>query len=108
MRVKQLAKRNDIPIKMLQEELEIGKTSLSKWNKGTKIPRIDKFIKLADYFNVSVDYLLCRTNQEEMYVSNYSPATYRIIRELESMTLEDKDIEVIAGFLKVFGAYLQK
>lgn len=107
-RVKQLAELNDISITELQKVLGLGKTSLYKWNYEDKIPKIDKFIKIADYFNVSVDYLLCRTDRPEMRTPVYKPSTYRIAQILEAMPLEDKDTDAIVEFLGVFNKYIKK
>lgn len=107
-RVKQLAELNNMSITELQKVLGLGKTSLYKWNYEDKIPKIDKFIKIADYFNVSVDYLLCRTDRPEMQTPVYKPSTYRIVDRLETMSLEDKDLEAILGLIKVLKDYIQK
>ena len=52
---------------MTQNELAkvIGYSSLSyaRYEKGEREPYISTLCKLADYFNVSVDYLLGRTAQ---------------------------------------------
>lgn len=42
-------------------ELGISSSAVSKWRNGT-MPNADALIKIADKFNVSVDYLLCREN----------------------------------------------
>ena len=36
--------------------------AVSKWERGISVPDVDILIRLADYFNVSVDYLLERTD----------------------------------------------
>lgn len=44
--------------KEVSNDLGISKQKLSKWKTGYNEPSIDEIIKLADYFNVSSDYLL--------------------------------------------------
>lgn len=42
----------------LAERLEVSRQSVSKWETGQAIPELDKIIKLADLFGVSVDELV--------------------------------------------------
>lgn len=42
----------------LAEELEVSRQSVSKWETGQSVPELDKLIKLADLFGVSVDALV--------------------------------------------------
>lgn len=45
----------------LAEELNVTKQCVSNWENDNVQPSIDMLSKLADYFNVSTDYLLGRT-----------------------------------------------
>ena len=36
----------------------IAQSTLSDWKRGRSVPKMDKMQKIADYFGVSVDYLL--------------------------------------------------
>ncbi|MDB1728610.1 helix-turn-helix domain-containing protein [Enterococcus avium] len=62
-RVKELADRQKISIVELEEKLDFGKNSLYRWKNSS--PASDKLQKVADYFNVSVDYLLGRTDDSK-------------------------------------------
>lgn len=46
----------------LAKELQIASGSMTAW-KGGKLPNGETLLKIADYLNVSVDYLLGRTNE---------------------------------------------
>jgi len=46
------------------EELGLSKNSISNWLDRNTIPSGDVLAQIADYFNVSVDYLLGRTNSK--------------------------------------------
>lgn len=56
---------------LLQEDignyLGISSQSVSKWENGLSEPDIETQKKLADYFNVSLDYLLGREYKDEEY-----------------------------------------
>lgn len=43
----------------------ISQNTFSDWKKGRSTPKIDKMQKIADYFGVSVDYLLGKPVQKE-------------------------------------------
>lgn len=38
--------------------LETTRQQVSKWENGTQMMGVDKYIRLARYYNLSVDYLL--------------------------------------------------
>ncbi len=62
-RIKALCERNEISIAKLESELGFGNASIKKWGRVSS-PSVDKIIKVAGYFDVSVDYLLGRTDIE--------------------------------------------
>lgn len=59
-RIKELSTGQKISIRQLEEKLNYGNGTIGRWKKSN--PSIDKVQKVADYFHVSVDYLLGRTN----------------------------------------------
>lgn len=61
IRVNELIKDNNISIIELSKILKIDITYFYAWIKGRCYPNFDNLIKLADYFNCSIDYLICRT-----------------------------------------------
>lgn len=45
------------------QEIGISSATITKWSKGT-LPNSETLMKIADYFNVSTDYLLGRTEMQ--------------------------------------------
>lgn len=45
-------------------ETGISRTTLSEWKAGRYTPKVDKLKKLADYFDVSVEYFLKEETEE--------------------------------------------
>ena len=43
-------------------ETGIEQALLSKYENGERIPPTETLVLLADFYNVSIDYILCRTN----------------------------------------------
>lgn len=61
-RVQYLAKNQGLSVRELGNKLNIGPTTLYKWKNQT--PKSDILIKVADFFGVSTDYLLGRSNDK--------------------------------------------
>ena len=57
-RIKKLANAEGLSLPKLEEELGFGGGTISRWDKSA--PSADKLSKIADRYNVTVDYLLGR------------------------------------------------
>lgn len=55
-RIKELCDKNNIKIKPLEEKLGLSNGSIRQWDE--KYPSCDRIAKVANYFNVSIEYLL--------------------------------------------------
>lgn len=49
----------------LAESLHIGQSTLAMYEKGKRSPNLEMITKIADYFNVSTDYLLGRPEKAD-------------------------------------------
>lgn len=58
--IKLLCKERKISINNLLSECNLSKSFIYDIEKRKVSPSVDKIIKIADYFNVSVDYILGR------------------------------------------------
>jgi transcriptional regulator with XRE-family HTH domain len=58
--IKTLCKQKNISIPKLENEFGFGHGAVYNWDKNS--PSIDKLQKVAEYFGVSTDYLLGKTN----------------------------------------------
>ena len=67
-RIKSLCKSRKISINDLENALGYSKNTLYRLK--TQTPGADKLEAIADYFNVSIDYLLGRTDIKELPVDN--------------------------------------
>ena len=59
-RLKELMKDKEINSVMLSKEIKIPRASITNWLICRRSPQIDALYKIAEYFNVSIDYLLGR------------------------------------------------
>lgn len=62
MRLKELRKQRGISQLKLAMDLSMNQNSISRYESGAREADYATLIKLADYFHVSIDYLLERTN----------------------------------------------
>ena len=68
MRLKEIRKTKGISQLKLALDLNTNQNTISRYETGEREPGIDELIKLADYFNVSVDYLIGRTENPKMNI----------------------------------------
>ncbi|SFD57704.1 helix-turn-helix domain-containing protein [Enterococcus casseliflavus] len=102
-RLKLLCEKQGISVNDLEEKLGIGRNSLYSWKKN--IPKGTNLIKVADYFEVSTDYLLGRTDNPSS-----TSGQERIPDDLDKMLdnamtfggkpLTDKDREAIRAYVE--------
>ena len=50
----------------LQMATGIEQALISKFENGERIPPTETLMLLADYYNVSMDYIMCRTDKPEI------------------------------------------
>ena len=58
--IKQLMKTESLTQMQLADKIHVGQSTISEWLTGKNEPSIESLWKLADYFDVSVDYLIGR------------------------------------------------
>ena len=66
-RIRDLREDRDLSQKQLAEYLKVHQTTYSDYELGKLNVPIPVLLKLADYYDTSVDYLLRRTNCKEPY-----------------------------------------
>ena len=67
MFIKELRVKNNILQKQIAHELGIKQNTYSQYENGVIAMNPEMLVKTADYFNVSVDYLLGRTQNKKLY-----------------------------------------
>ena len=64
--LKILRKQRNLTQLAVQMQTGIEQALLSKFENGTRIPPTETLLVLADFYNVSIDYILCRTDNPEL------------------------------------------
>ena len=65
-RLKEIRKKRGITQVKLSMDLNISQNSISRYEKGQREPDLATLVLIADYFHISIDYLLGRTENPEI------------------------------------------
>ena len=65
MRLKELRVETGATQKQVADFIGCSSLVYSRYEREVREPDIDALCKLADYFNVTVDYIVCRTDKKE-------------------------------------------
>jgi len=94
-RLNDLLKEQKITQKELSEFIGVSKQSISFYVNGKRIPDIEILNRICEYFNVSADYLLGRTNVRSSNVEDQGIH--------ERLGLSDRAIDMLEKYNKKFG-----
>lgn len=67
MRLKELRKKNNITQLKLAMDLNMSQNTISRYENGYREAGYKELILIADYFGVSIDYLLERTDNPSFH-----------------------------------------
>ena len=65
-RLKALRKSRGYTQISLQMQTGIEQALLSKFENGERVPPTETLMKLAEFYNVSMDYIMCRTDKPDV------------------------------------------
>lgn len=82
IRIKELRTAHGLTQVDFAKKLSVSKQAVSNWENNNIQPSVDMLIKIADYFGVTTDYLLGRSNDCLLDISNLSPEAAAHIRML--------------------------
>jgi len=84
-RLKQLRTNKDMTGEELGKIFNVTKVAISNWESCRRFPDQDTLINIADFFNVSVDYLLGRTDEK-------SPISNEELIEMQKFTNNNDEV----------------
>lgn len=108
-RIKELAKKKGVNLQKVSEDLGFSTNYLYSL-KNKKTPSAEHMSKIADYFHVSTDYLLGRTDNPAIAGDKVTTADGRVVdlsnlRErvvlFDGKPLSDEDVDKIAQIIKL-------
>ena len=83
--------------KALAESLHMARSTYNNYEQNVAEPNIETLIKLADYFDVSLDYLCGRQNSNLLFIDSLSKNKRQLVEMVKSLS-EDETLIAI-GFL---------
>lgn len=98
-RIKNLRQKMGLTQVELGKMFNVTNVAVTKWESDDRFPDKTTLIKIADYFNVSIDYLLCRK-----YISYISSGNNVVkIHEKYPYNLSPEDVERLINYLRDIG-----
>lgn len=87
-RIRALANKQSYSLTTLEVKLGLGNGTISRWSKNA--PNTDKLQKVADFFNVSMDYLLGRSEKDDELSGVY----FNFAKEAQENGVDPDDIKL--------------
>lgn len=82
----------------IAKDIGIGKTTIYEYLSGNKMPALSNLIKIADYFNCSLDYLLgLESEQENLTFIPCKPFSVRFNEVLKYFDITRYKLEKLTG-----------
>lgn len=105
-KIKHLREQNNINQKELAKKLAISNVQLSRYESDERRPDYETLTKIADYFNITVDYLLGRQDlsiedKEDFEKFSKDPSLQRMFKEMKDSPEEDlEELQQIWNIIK--------
>ena len=103
-RIKELAQKQELSINLLEEKLGYSRNTI--YNLKNSKPSTERISEIADYFNVSTDYLLGRTDNPNIATNGDASAPLDL-RDIAAQSmlfdgkpLTEEDIDFITAVLE--------
>lgn len=103
-KIKELAKKQGKSLGTVEDDLGYGRNTLYKIKNST--PNAERIAEIANYFNVSTDYLLGRTDNPKLYTTpdgrevDLSDLRNRVVL-FDGKPLSDDDVYKIEQIIKL-------
>ena len=90
--LKSMRTKFKISQQQLADAIGVSQQSINKYENQGVEPDIAVLIKIADYFSVSVDYLIGRTSSPDFAVSSLTKDENQVIAKYKTLNKKEKDI----------------
>lgn len=99
--IKNLRNKRNILQTKLALDLNLTQEAISSYETERVTPSADILIKLADYFNTNIDYLLCRTPYSlpisDLKPNNISDSQFQLLMKINNLSAID--IAKVEGYI---------
>ena len=97
MNIKEIRLKQGYTQNQIAKILNTSQSNYSKYEKNIIEPNIDTLIKIANYFNVSLDYLCGRQNKNLIFTDSLSTEKRQLIEMIKS--LSDDETLIALGWM---------
>lgn len=97
-RLRELRERIGVNQDVVAEACEISRVALTRYENGQRVPRAQIAARLADYYGVTVDYLLGREEQSAPIKEN-TPADMRAEAKTLLESMDDETYQEALNYL---------
>lgn len=96
-RLRSLIEENHISKQKLADEIGVSRQAISQYCDGSTVPNADKLLKIAEYFNVSLDFLVGKTeaktdNKDVQFICDYTG-------------LNESSVDILHYFVHILSKY---
>lgn len=92
--LKQIRNNKNLLQTKVAMDLNITQETISSYETGRVFPSSDMLIKLADYYNTSIDYILCRTKYDmpidSIKPNNITDEDFMLLNKIHKLSSVDK------------------
>lgn len=103
-RLRELRKEKNLLGKDFAQLMNVEPATVTNWETGRRFPKDDSLVKIADFFDCSVDYLLGRTDFKDAVVYSGKIDDQTIEIEIDKNYSEKLTPEDIANIIKQLDA----
>ena len=98
MKIKELRIKKGLTQKECAEKLDLGNVCYNRYEMGKREPDIETLKKIANYFNVSLDYLCENDKAKVLEFGTLTSSQQQAIDLL--LTLNEQELNHIIGYIK--------
>lgn len=100
LKIRELRKEKGITQEQLADAVNVKKYTIGDWERNRTEPNITTLVAMADYFEVSTDYLLGRSDDTGVVQANanLTPDEEEVLLLYRQMSFQDKN--QLKGFAK--------
>lgn len=95
MRLKELREERELTQKELAQSIGVAQSNVSRWEKDEMEPSAEIVVKLADFFQVSADYLLGRSDDLGVVIAPQSDLTreeQQLLKDFRALSRHSREL----------------
>lgn len=95
--LRKLREEEGLTQRQFAEKMQLAKTTIVFYEQGKISPSVDTMLKMADFFGVSVDYLLGHETAQIVHLDSYTENQQKAIELMKK--LNDDEMLILLGYL---------